>query len=123
MKGIQEIDALDAAIAESVMLSSDGAARIETDMRAHQNPTRMASIADAAELLASRIESSCPACGVPGFGRVGAEPGLPCAWCAAPTQQLLHEILGCPACDYTQRRPRPDGAVEADPGQCGFCNP
>ena len=83
----------------------------------------MAAIANAAQLLAKRIESLCPACELPGFGRVGAEPGLPCAWCAAPTQQLLCEIYGCAACDYTEQRPRSDGAREADPGQCEFCNP
>ena len=123
VKGIQDIDNLNASIRESTSLSSDGAARIETDMRAHQNPTRMATIGSAAQLLANRIETRCPGCEMPGYGRVGAEPGLPCACCAAPTQQRLFEVYGCVACDHREKRPRPDGVREADPGQCDFCNP
>lgn len=123
LKGIQNVNDLDVGIKESASVSSDGTARIETDMRAHQNPTRMAAIADAANLLASRVETRCPACEMPGFGRVGAEPGLPCTWCAAPTQQLLFEVYGCGACDSKEKRPRTDGVIEADPGQCDFCNP
>ena len=43
-KGLQTAPALEAAIAEARRTSADGLALVETDMRAHLNPTRMAAI-------------------------------------------------------------------------------
>jgi hypothetical protein len=62
-KGIRDRDALSDAIARAQSASSDGRARVETDMRAHMNPTRMATLGRLAEQLARRIASNCPACG------------------------------------------------------------
>ncbi len=123
VKGIQCRDSLAETILDSAESSSDGRARIEADMRAHQNPTRMAAIADASSLLAERVNSLCPSCETPGFGREGSEAGLPCSWCGAPTERVLREIFGCVACDYTEKKARGDGLTEADPGQCQYCNP
>ncbi|HSW33828.1 MAG TPA: DUF6671 family protein [Steroidobacteraceae bacterium] len=38
---------------------------LESDLRAHANPTRMAMIRQAAEDLATRYRSPCPRCGAP----------------------------------------------------------
>ncbi len=123
LKGIQCLDSLSQAIRHLAESSSDRRARIEADMRAHQNPTRMAAIADASRLLADRVATLCPSCESPGFGREGSETGLPCSWCGAPTERVLHEIMGCAACDHTEEQSRSDGLTEADPGQCQYCNP
>ena len=54
-KGLRDMTALDAAIAKAAAASADGRAHIETDMRAHLNPTRMRSIAQLAGQLADRL--------------------------------------------------------------------
>ena len=111
------------AIAQSVRLSLDGCALVQTDMRPHMNPTRMATLGTLAERFAARIASLCPGCGSPGFGLVGQETGLPCAWCGGPSVLVVHRIFGCVACDYREVRGRDDGLTQADPGRCPDCNP
>ncbi|MEQ8404139.1 MAG: hypothetical protein RKE49_03500 [Oceanicaulis sp.] len=115
-KGVTGRDALNAVI-------EGRAVRLETDMRAHLNPTRMGEIAKAAEALARRLASPCPACAAPGFGRARLDRGLPCAACGAPTDLVRAEIHACPACAHETARPRPDGRAEAEPGECPACNP
>lgn len=115
-KGVTERADLDALIAGR-------AVRLETDMRAHLNPTRMGEIARAAEALAKRLASPCPACAAPGFGLARVERGLPCAACTTPTDLVRAEIHACPACGHEAARPRADGRAEAEPGECPACNP
>lgn len=103
--------------------SADAPARLETDMRAHMNPTRMAEIARLAHALARRLATACPACAAPGFGRVRIESGLPCADCGAPTALARAEVHGCGLCDLEQRLPRKDGVSTAAPAACPLCNP
>ena len=122
-KGIVDPDSLRRAIEAAAAVSSDGRARMETDMRAHFNPTRMESLAILAERLAQRLARQCPACGAPGFGRTGSRAGLLCEDCGAPTELVLAEILGCPACDYTEERSRGDGLQRAPVQHCPLCNP
>ena len=122
-KGVRSLTELREAIGACSGASPDGQARLETDMRAHMNPTRMQAIERLSGKLVERLATPCPRCASPGFGQVDAESGLPCAACGAPTELLATEVFGCPACDYTERRPRGDGVVSADPGQCPFCNP
>ena len=100
-----------------------GQAWLETDMRAHCNPTRRASIRQLAFQLVRRVASACPACGAPGWGVVSRVPGLPCSSCGLGTELIRFEQLGCVACDHTQLRPRRDGLISADPSQCPYCNP
>jgi hypothetical protein len=97
--------------------------RLETDMRAHLNPTRMAAIRALAGTLAARLATLCPACGVPGWGQVDLLRGLPCSSCNQPTQGVLAIIDGCGVCDHRERRPRPDGVTAASPASCDWCNP
>jgi hypothetical protein len=122
-KGIVDPDRLRRAIETAAAASSDGRARMETDMRAHFNPTRMRSLAILAERLAQRLARQCPACSAPGFGRTGSRAGLLCETCGTPTELVVGEILGCPACDYTEERLRGDGLQRAPAQHCPLCNP
>lgn len=123
IKDIQDPAALQAAIAWAAALSPQGGVQLETDMRAHRNPTRMASIRQLAFRLVRRIATPCPGCGSPGWGSVGSEEGLPCGWCGSPTALVRLEVLGCPACGLRRGRPRADGLLRADPQHCQHCNP
>lgn len=122
-KGIRRRTALTGAIALAARTSPDGLARIETDMRAHHNPTRKRQIALLARRLAARLTTPCPACGTPGYGTVDAERGLPCTACATPTEWIAVEIDGCTRCADRTRRPRRDRLTAADPAHCPCCNP
>ncbi|MFZ5630192.1 MAG: DUF6671 family protein [Spirochaetota bacterium] len=119
-KGIKSWDRL----LELFQLSAKAApVRVETDMRAHVNPTRMKVIAALAKKLARRLQRVCPACGVPGYGLVDTETGLPCDWCRRPTQLVQKEIHGCALCGHLSHALRQDGLIHADPAQCDYCNP
>lgn len=119
-KGIRDRAALDRLITQGL---AQGPVRIETDMRAHMNPTRMGEIAKLAERLARRIATPCPACGTPGFGALRSEAGLPCSECGAMTRLVRAVIHGCVKCGYEEQKPRPDGRSEANPAECELCNP
>ncbi len=121
-KGILALPELRHAI-RTAASTGDGRVLLETDMRAHCNPTRMASIRALSFRLVRRLARLCPACGAPGWGRVGHVPGLPCDGCGTPTERTLWELLGCVRCAEQQRLPRADGLQVADPGQCPRCNP
>jgi hypothetical protein len=123
VRGLQCPQALEQAIRGAAAHSADGLALLETDMRAHRNPTRMASIRRLAFRLVRRIRTPCPSCGSPGWGLVGRVPGLPCDWCGLPTALLRAEIHGCAHCDHRAEVPRRDGLLRADPQHCAPCNP
>ncbi len=123
VKGISRIETLTSAITRLSAASSDGAARIETDMRAHLNPTRMGEIAKLAQAFASRLATLCPHCGAPGFGHVRTEPGLPCSDCGEETRLVQHIVKGCTACGHEEKHPRTDGRIAASPAECPECNP
>ena len=114
-KGVQDADALAALL--------PGAVRLDTDMRAHMNPTRMAAIRALARRLAARLATPCPGCGAPGWGQIGVERGLPCRQCGQSTEMVTGLRFGCVACEHQALLPRPDGLVMAEPGDCGWCNP
>ncbi|MFO1089117.1 MAG: DUF6671 family protein [Hyphomicrobiales bacterium] len=123
VKGITDRDRLGAAIAAAAAASADGAARVETDMRAHLNPTRMGEIAKLADRFADRLAALCPACHTPGFGIIRSEPGLPCEACGAPTALVRTLVRGCVRCALTVNEPRSDGLRLASAAQCPECNP
>ncbi|MEP7173064.1 MAG: DUF6671 family protein [Aestuariivirga sp.] len=122
-KGINNTDHLASLIKEVSQASEDGKTRIETDMRAHLNPTRMEGIAQLAEKFARRLATLCPACGTPGFGIVKSESGLPCAECGAETELVKTLVSGCASCQFTGNKPRSDGLRFATAAQCPQCNP
>lgn len=121
-RGIVTPEALEAALAEALHAWPGGVV-IETDMRAHVNPTRMRAIRQAAEDLVRLVDTCCPACDAPGFDVTAVVPGLPCAWCRLPTALALAHVLSCGRCGREQRRAYPDGETLADPGRCEHCNP
>ncbi|OYY91392.1 MAG: hypothetical protein B7Y45_03710 [Sphingomonas sp. 28-66-16] len=112
-----------AALAHAVgaLVARDGAAAIETDMRAHRNPRRMRAIKRAMIDLLRRVASKCPDCGGPGFAVMRRVPGLPCRACREPTLLCRAEILQCPGCGH--RAERSVSAAAAEPGFCPACNP
>lgn len=122
-KGIRDPALLASAIGLCCSGSADGLALVETDMRAHMNPTRMWSIRALAFRLVRRIATPCPRCQAPGWGVVELLAGLPCRGCGCPTDLIRAEVHGCVACLHREERPRADGLRLADPGQCSFCNP
>jgi hypothetical protein len=122
-KGIRNRSALEEAIAACARRSEDGLAHIDTDMRAHMNPTRMASISELAHKLARRIACLCPACATPGFGPVSYARGLPCRICGEESITPSGEILGCVACDWRVEARTHDLHDLATPGDCPVCNP
>jgi hypothetical protein len=117
---VTRIDLAD-AIRRAAVISSEGTASIETDMRAHLNPTRMHSIRRLAFKLARRLTILCPACSAPGWGRSGVIKGLPCRDCETPTELPLRSIFRCGACYY--REEKPCFEENASPQFCPFCNP
>lgn len=108
---------------ERLLAAAPQGARLETDMRAHVNPTRMAEIEKLAHRLARRIATPCPACGMPGFGVIRSETGLPCAECEAPTALVRNLVSGCARCGHEYETPRGDGRLVATPAECPACNP
>ena len=122
LKGLDGWDSLQSAYKEALRQSDNGLVFVETDVRAHTNPTRMAMIKMAAEDLANKLGCLCPACTSPGFAAVDAIRGLRCAGCHAPTNEVSAEILGCVKCEHRVTRGRRD-LMFADPGRCNFCNP
>jgi hypothetical protein len=114
-KGLADHAALAQAVAQCAALSTDGLVHVETDMRAHLNPTRMHTIATLALRLARRLATPCPACGSPGWGRVaadwgrGAEGGL----------VVVRETMGCARCAHREVAPSAIAASPEAPSRSG----
>jgi hypothetical protein len=115
-------DAAGLQVALRKTLAVCGSAFIETDMRAHRNPTRMLAIERATRDLVRRFMSKCPACNVRGFDVTERIAGLPCEWCGGPTSAIRQHVAQCYACGHREERPATTSET-ADPGQCDFCNP
>jgi ribosomal protein L37E len=120
-KGLMTTEELDAAV--RVVLERHGAAHVESDMRAHVNPTRMAAIGRATRDLVHLALSGCPSCGRPGFDVVERLRGLPCAECGLPTRRVRIDIVGCTGCGCREERLPSTGTAPAAPGECNICNP
>ncbi len=120
IKGIGDRATLDRSLAEAFKEFPE--VIIESDLRAHCSPSRMANIAKLANKLALRLSDQCPECNTPGWGVVDYERGLPCSECSEISEEAAKaEILGCFKCTFSQR-----GKVIAesiDPSRCDLCNP
>jgi hypothetical protein len=123
VKGIVDLPTLQSAILAAAALSDDGRARVDTDMRAHLNPTRMKSLAGLATRLSDSLSSGCPSCAAPGWGRVNVIRGLPCEMCNMATEWVMFEVFGCAACEHQEERTRADGLTQIGPANCPACNP
>jgi hypothetical protein len=122
-KGIRDVVEVLRAVEVCKAASLDGKARLETDMRAHMNPTRMRVLQQLATQLSLRLSVACPACTLPGFGLVDRRLGLPCRDCGEATSLPLAEVHGCARCDYVEERPDPTATALADAKWCPACNP
>lgn len=122
-KGISTLARLRVAIERATVYSEEATALVETDMRAHLNPTRMTLIRRLAFKMARRLATPCPACNAPGWGVTGQRTGLPCEECDTPTEMILSEIFTCTKCANRQERPRLDGRQTAPEERCPCCNP
>lgn len=120
-KGLDNQLSLESAFKDCKKLSNK--IWVETDMRAHMNPSRMSVISQLAKDLAYRLKEHCPVCVTPGWGQIKSEKGLECSDCGLKTHIIKHEIFGCPKCYYQEIKERSDGIKYADPGQCQYCNP
>ena len=97
--------------------------KIETDMRAHFNPTRMEVIQQCAHKLIKAIQSTCPNCKTPGFAVVNSLLGLPCERCEAPTRSVFKHNYQCKKCNHQKEVEYPNGKHHEDPMYCDYCNP
>jgi len=105
------------------IVEGTGGVWVETDMRAMENPTRMAVIAETAARFAGELARCCPACGDLFFRITDTVGGLPCGLCGWPTAGIRAYRRTCRSCTTTATEPRPDGKVEEDPRYCDHCNP
>ena len=121
-KGLTSAEALIAAVERFLGAGTDRV-YVESDLRGHLNPTRMAAIARAADDLVANVRRRCPSCDAPGFERTGVREGLPCAWCGGPTLEPLVQRYGCRRCGHAEERPIAGAPATAAPMWCPACNP
>lgn len=121
IKDINSWQALEVAIALGINNSPYKEVVLQTDMRAHANPTRMKNILKATEDLAKNILNTCPHCGMYGFSISSFKRGVPCKWCKGPTDMIMAKIYMCQKCKHSVEVSIESGY--ADPGMCDFCNP
>lgn len=122
-KGITEHRLLMTYIDECCEKSEDGLAHIETDMRAHLNPTRRSVIRQLTFKLLRRLRTCCPACHTPGFGMIAYERGLACELCQTPTSLIKNETWGCAQCSHQVTKPYRKAKAYAEARFCNYCNP
>lgn len=122
-KGIDSWAALENAYTQCRENASDGKVWVETDMRAHLNPSRMEVIGELAMRLAERLATHCPKCSIPGWGKVRVASGLECRMCGSATNIAKAEIFGCVKCDFEEIANCADRPTYAEPVNCSHCNP
>ncbi len=119
-KGIQDRDGLRVAIATSI--DTHDTAFVQTDMRAHLNPTRQRCLRQLAERLAARLLTYCPLCAARGWGVVDHQIGVPCEWCGSETELIAADVFGCARHDCTHEETK-RRQEQASPASCPRCNP
>ncbi len=120
-KAIQDITVLKESINRLFALSKNGLVKVQTDMRAHLNPTRMNFIKKCALKFLDELKKTCPKCNYPQFNITQTMRGLPCYNCNAPTQSIKTYIYRCKNCNYTLQKEN-EKEFEA-PMYCEICNP
>jgi hypothetical protein len=117
-KGVQDADEFQQLVQKA--LAQHSSVWLETDMRAHMNPTRMGVIAQTADKLQALLSSHCPQCHLPGFGLTQHIAGALCKTCNSPTRLPKAEQWTCAKCEYTDSKELNTWASAA---QCDVCNP
>jgi Zn finger protein HypA/HybF involved in hydrogenase expression len=121
-KGINTIKSLRDAYDWAISISKNGSVFAENDLRAHANPTRMSNIFKATQDLAKKMASLCPQCHSPGFSITETKKGLPCSYCAMPTNLPIAHVWSCVKCGHKKDEVIVN-PTSADPSKCNFCNP
>lgn len=95
---------------------------MQTDMRAHHNPTRQADLHRLAVALGERLAAACPRCRCPGWGVVGVGGAKPCPLCGGPTREPATTTSACASarCGHTGEVLLPG---TGDATWCDRCNP
>lgn len=120
-KGITELEELNSVLQSSFKIEST--LRLETDMRAMMNPTRMRIIHKLAIKLVQRLKNKCTQCNTHGFGKTSFTGNLLCESCGTKTELYKFKVLSCVKCDYQESYPRADKLKYADQQHCPYCNP
>ncbi len=122
-KGLRKRTEIARTMVECFARSPEARVLISNDLRAHQNPTRMRAIAEAAGNLVEKLSSFCPKCTAPGFWSIRRRTGLRCRACGSKTHKTIgHEWL-CGACGHEEFRENGNASLGAEPGDCPECNP
>lgn len=120
-KAIQDADTLKAAVDKLLSISVNGLVKVQTDMRAHLNPTRMNFIEQCAQKFIEELQKICPQCNYPQFKIRRTERGLPCYNCNTPTNSIKMFVYQCMNCNNVQTKQN-EKEFE-DPMYCEICNP
>lgn len=120
-KAIQDADMLKASINRLLSISKNGLVKVQTDMRAHLNPSRMKFIKQCAVKFVEELKIVCPQCNYPQFKISRTERGLPCYNCNTPTQSVKNYYYECKNCNYIQTKE--NEKEYEDPMYCEVCNP
>ncbi len=121
-KGVQDFLELKKSVEICCSHSSDNRAHIETDMRAHMNPTRGLNIRKVGIRLFRALASLCPACDSPGWRKTEMKKGRPCGSCDFPSELPIAHLWTCPSCCYTAEEALIFNGY-TDPAFCQICNP
>ena len=121
-KGIKDWKGFREVFEDARAGSASGKVFIESDLRAHANPTRMENIRRATVNLVDRLQSQCPQCEAPGYWACEAIAGLPCSVCDAPTPLAKGELWKCASCGFKESRLKHETA-RAEAKHCQYCNP
>lgn len=97
--------------------------KLETDMRAMMNPSRMNVIEHLSYKLAKRVAFECIKCSTPGFGNVIKSGSLFCELCFNETNVPKFIDKVCLKCDYFERQEIDPKINFANPRYCDYCNP
>jgi hypothetical protein len=120
-KGIQTLEELEHLY--NRLRNSFSTVEVETDMRAHLNPTRMRVIEKTMQKLIEKMKCFCPNCQMPGFDVKERIKGLPCDCCKRPTQSTMAFRYECVHCSYSELKNYPNIKTVESPEFCDYCNP
>jgi hypothetical protein len=117
-KGVQDEIELHRQL--TLAFQTESSVWLETDMRAHMNPTRMKAIAQTAQKLHALLNSQCPTCCLPGYGLSKYIPGALCMTCGHASQRPKAEQWQCTKCLFTEEKQL---NTHVSAAHCDFCNP
>ena len=105
------------------LLDKYGQCNIDSDMRAMNNPTRMACISQLTLKLTNTLLSQCNQCGWHGFSVSREVAGFKCSLCYKPTKSILYQLYKCKKCAFELKKMFPHKKELEDPTYCDWCNP